>query len=75
MSIGILRLFLAFCVIAGHSQMTVFGVLGPNWSVWAVQIFFVISGFYMALILNTSYRTLPVKSFYFSRAVRIYPTY
>lgn len=48
---GFLRLFLALSVIAGHSQSTVFGFNGIGaW--YAVQFFFIISGFYMAMVLN-----------------------
>ena len=39
----------------------------------AVQSFFMISGFYMALVLGTGYRD--VRSFYFNRLLRIFPTY
>lgn len=39
----------------------------------AVEIFFVISGFYMSLILASKYRD--VKTFYLNRALRLYPTY
>jgi hypothetical protein len=48
---GSLRLFLALSVAFGH-----FGVpLGFPTSDIAVQSFFVISGFYMALVLNEKY--------------------
>lgn len=72
---GILRLFLALCVIAAHSGAEVLGTIGPNWSVYAVTVFFVISGFYMALVTDTKYKNMPVRDFYASRAARIYPTY
>lgn len=72
---GVLRLFLAFCVIAGHSGAEVLGTIGPNWSIFAVLVFFVISGFYMALVTDTKYKNLPAHTFYLSRAARIYPTY
>jgi peptidoglycan/LPS O-acetylase OafA/YrhL len=72
---GILRLFLALCVIAGHAGSDVFGTIGPNWSTYAVLVFFVISGFYMALVTDTKYKNVPVLDFYASRAARIYPTY
>lgn len=67
---GILRLYLAMCVVAAHS-----GVLFP-WSahngLQAVEIFFLISGFYMALIAP-KYDT--AREFYASRFLRIYMPY
>lgn len=41
----------------------------------AVVLFFVISGFYMALILNTKYRGAGARLFYTSRILRLWPTY
>lgn len=71
---GFLRLFLALCVIAGHSQTSVFGFLGVGaW--YAVNWFFLISGFYMSMVLNEKYKDTPVVTFYKSRALRLYPTY
>ncbi|MGY5330385.1 acyltransferase family protein [Pseudomonas protegens] len=72
---GLFRIFLALFVIAGHSQADVFGVIGITWSSMAVFVFFVISGFYMALVMDTKYKDSPIRSFYFSRAARIFPTY
>ncbi|WP_417735098.1 acyltransferase family protein [Rosistilla oblonga] len=67
---GILRLYLALCVVAAHS-----GELFP-WSahngLQAVEIFFLISGFYMALIAP-KYHT--AREFYASRFIRIYIPY
>ena len=67
---GFTRLYLALCVVAAHS-----GVLVP-WAVQggteAVQIFFMISGFYMALIAD-KYKSK--REFYTSRALRIYVPY
>jgi peptidoglycan/LPS O-acetylase OafA/YrhL len=48
---GTLRLFLALSVAFGHFGMP----LGLLTSDIAVQSFFVISGFYMALVLNEKY--------------------
>lgn len=72
---GLLRIFLAILVIAGHSLSDVFGVISPAWSAMAVFVFFVISGFYMALVMDTKYKSGPVSAFYVSRAARIFPTY
>lgn len=67
---GVLRFYLALCVIAVHSN-----VLFP-WDmhdgVEAVEIFFLISGFYMAMILP-KYSNLI--EFYISRFIRIFIPY
>jgi peptidoglycan/LPS O-acetylase OafA/YrhL len=71
---GILRIYLALCVIAWHSN----GFLFPtgtriNNGLEAVQIFYIISGFYMGMILSTKYDT--AKDFYVARFLRLFPTY
>ena len=50
---GLLRLLLALCVFCGHSR----GLGGLSWLAAniAVECFFVISGFYMQLILSSKY--------------------
>jgi peptidoglycan/LPS O-acetylase OafA/YrhL len=67
---GLLRFYLSLCVVAEHS-----GTIVP-WQVHsggqAVQIFFLISGFYMALI-STKYASLT--EFYSSRFLRIFIPY
>lgn len=67
---GILRLYLALCVVAAHT-----GKLFP-WSahngLQSVEIFFLISGFYMALIAS-KYKL--AREFYASRFLRIYLPY
>jgi len=68
---GLLRTYLALCVVAGHST-AVFPWASHD-ADHAVQIFFSISGFYMALILSGRYRSL--KEFYVSRWLRIFPPY
>lgn len=71
---GLLRLFLALSVIAGHAESTVFGFNGIGaW--YAVNFFFIISGFYMAMVLNEKYRDVDPLVFYKSRALRLFPTY
>lgn len=71
---GLLRLFLALSVIAGHAQTTVFGVNGIGaW--YAVNFFFIISGFYMAMVLNGQYKTVSNYQFYKSRVLRLFPAY
>lgn len=71
---GILRLFLAFIVVITHSSG------GPGLEVIggaeAVRVFFIISGFYMALILSEKYlgaRGPGLRLFYSNRALRIMP--
>lgn len=69
---GLLRLFLAISVVVSHTG-PLFGLQllpGPE----AVRIFFMISGFYMALVLDQKYGDRPLL-FYSNRALRIYPTY
>jgi len=43
----------------------------------AVQVFYMISGFYMSLVWTEKYSKLPnpIRTFYLSRALRIYPLY
>src|SRR5262245_23622024 len=69
--VGYLRTYLALCVIAAHSN-DIF-----PWSTHdgrqAVQIFFCISGFYMAMIISGRYRS--VREFYISRWLRIFGPY
>ena len=69
---GILRLYLAICVVAAHSESVL------PWSTHggreAVQIFFIISGFYMQLILSgDKYKSN--FDFYRSRFVRVFFPY
>jgi peptidoglycan/LPS O-acetylase OafA/YrhL len=68
---GYLRTYLALCVVAAHSSLIFpWPVHGGN---QAVQIFFIISGFYMAMILSGKYKS--TKSFYISRWLRIFGPY
>jgi len=64
---GFLRFYLALCVVQAHT-----GDFIP-WAVprgrHAVELFFVISGFYMAMVLSGRYRS--VSDFYRSRWLRI----
>ncbi|MCK7593612.1 acyltransferase family protein [Pseudomarimonas salicorniae] len=71
---GTLRLLLALSVVLFHS--------GPFWltgthfvgGVLAVESFFVISGFYMALVLGERYRGR-LGAFYWNRFARLFPLY
>ena len=72
---GILRLLLALSVVASHGwtflNLTFIG--GPL----AVQAFFIISGFYISLILNEKYIKKNDNYFLFisNRFLRLFPTY
>jgi peptidoglycan/LPS O-acetylase OafA/YrhL len=65
---GVIRLLLAVSVVLAHagSRQLVGGPL-------AVQAFFIVSGFYMALVLTETYSNRRV--FYLNRFLRLYPTY
>ena len=73
---GFLRLLLAAAVVAEHST-PIFGLTFTGGHM-AVRLFFIISGFYMALILTTKY-TCDTPSryrlFITNRWLRIYPSY
>jgi len=81
---GVLRFLLAVFVMASHASFIGFplpeGSEYGQWSLYgldgrqAVAIFFVISGFYMAMVLNTKYDT-SIWRFYANRFLRLWPTY
>jgi peptidoglycan/LPS O-acetylase OafA/YrhL len=72
--LGILRTILAIAVVVYHSYK-LFGLRLCGGQV-AVESFYMISGFYMALILNEKYIGLgSYKKFIFSRFYRIFPVY
>jgi len=66
--VGLLRTILALLVVGSH--LHAFGG-----ATFAVKSFFIISGFYMALVIDTRYYALPVSSFYTSRLLRLLPLY
>jgi len=72
---GLLRLLFAISVLTAHAG-PLFGshLIGGK---MAVQSFFMLSGFYMALILSKRYvgKKSSYKLFLTSRFLRIYPTY
>jgi len=73
---GVFRLFLALSVLLGHTRGHGFFGLSFVYSEIAVQTFFIISGFYMALILNEKYiHAGRYKTFLTQRFLRLYPTY
>ena len=81
---GLVRTLLALAVVLDHaaafavvrSHAPIFGLF-PVTAVLAVQMFFVISGFYMSLVLTEKYRTYSgwVWRFYVSRYLRLWPPY
>lgn len=76
---GCIRLLLAISVILGHLSMywQTEGFKGGLYPYYAVQIFFVISGFYISLILEQKYKLMPngIKLFYLHRYLRLAPAY
>ncbi len=69
---GTLRLILSLIVFGSHTGMKV--ILPP--SSWAVECFFAISGFYIAMILSETYNTREsVRVFYYNRFLRLFPIY
>lgn len=73
---GLLRFLLATSVVIVHSS-PIFGIRLVGGQV-AVQTFFIISGFYMALIINEKYSLggqLSYRLFIQNRLLRIFPSY
>jgi peptidoglycan/LPS O-acetylase OafA/YrhL len=73
---GIFRLLLALSVLLGHTRGHGFFGFSFVYPEIAVQSFFMISGFYMALVLNEKYNH-PGQywTFITQRFLRLYPTY
>lgn len=72
---GLFRLLLAMSVLLAHADgVHGYAMLGGD---VAVQAFYLVSGFYMALVLNEKYAAgrAGTLTFYTNRALRIYPTY
>jgi peptidoglycan/LPS O-acetylase OafA/YrhL len=72
--VGILRIILAVAVIIGHSD----SVLGIRFTggIVAVEVFFIISGFYMAMILDKKYIGEGSYILFLSnRFLRLYPMF
>lgn len=67
---GMVRLALAMAVLLGHLPVASFKFMGAG---LAVQGFFVVSGFYMALVLDGKYRS--TRLFHSNRLLRLAPTY
>lgn len=67
---GLIRFFLAMSVAISHNGIYAPGIDG----LLAVYVFFVISGFYMALVLNEKYQD-NIFGFYGARFLRLWPDY
>lgn len=67
--LGIIRFFLASCVIGFHLSAKI-----PNIGQLSVNFFYVISGYLITLILNDTYK-FKLKEFSINRFLRLYPTY
>lgn len=67
---GLIRLLLALAVLLSHIPMTTLHFIGGG---TAVQAFFVVSGFYMSLVLTGKYRDM--RTFWTNRLLRLAPGY
>ncbi|HKB90078.1 MAG TPA: acyltransferase [Opitutaceae bacterium] len=70
---GILRVILALSVVVAHVG-PLFGLRFFGGGVMGVETFYMVSGFYMALVLSTRYRGR-TRDFYFNRFLRLFPVY
>lgn len=74
---GIFRTLLAFLVVCAHLPV-IDEKAAINWLTggadMAVNAFFLLSGFYMTLVLDRKYKN-KISSFLLSRALRLYPLY
>lgn len=72
---GIVRLLLAIAVVIAHSS-SIFGFRLMEGAI-AVQAFYIVSGFYMALVLNEKYigQAHSYRLFITNRLLRLYPVY
>ena len=68
---GSIRLFLACAVLISHATPLEISLLPGH---VAVQVFFIISGFYMSFILSEKYKT-DAMLFYTNRLFRLFPSY
>jgi peptidoglycan/LPS O-acetylase OafA/YrhL len=72
--LGTIRFLLAFIVVTNHVLWDeIPGLIMPGQV--AVQVFFIISGFYMAFILKNKYARCPVSLFFTNRLLRLFPSY
>jgi peptidoglycan/LPS O-acetylase OafA/YrhL len=75
-SMGVIRFVLALSVVFWHIRGAPYRLLNAQ---VAVILFFIISGFYMAMVINEKYaKGQPehwIRTFYFARFWRLYPPY
>jgi peptidoglycan/LPS O-acetylase OafA/YrhL len=69
---GSIRLLLAFAVLVSHATASEIDIMSGS---VAVQFFFIISGFYISLILTKKYAKQGISLFYSNRFLRLFPTY
>lgn len=69
---GCIRFILALMVLIGHAHNSFFGWVGVKGAL-AVQVFYIISGFYITLILNGKYNNY--RLFLTNRFLKIVPFY
>lgn len=69
---GLIRFILALSIFEHHSDIMGYDFLNGS---GAVQCFFILSGFYMALILCGRYADKPLQLFYANRLFRLFPSY
>ena len=68
---GLIRFLLAYSVVVGHfTFFPTYKLVGTD---TAVEAFFVLSGFYIAMIWDTQYNS--IKDFWINRFLRLYPAY
>jgi peptidoglycan/LPS O-acetylase OafA/YrhL len=67
---GLIRLLLAFAVLLSHIPTATVHFIGGG---TAVQAFFIVSGFYMSLVLSGKYRD--TRTFWTNRLLRLAPAY
>jgi peptidoglycan/LPS O-acetylase OafA/YrhL len=78
--VGYLRILLALSVAVGHLPAGMYGYERAEstiifvGAIVAVKLFFIISGFYMAMIFNKHYSG-DASRFFVSRAIRLFPAY
>lgn len=75
---GIIRLLLALAVVITHCQSrdSHYTALRMTSGQQSVQLFYIISGFYMALVLNRKYNWKGSnRAFLLNRVLRLFPTY
>ena len=72
---GLLRLILALNVVIAHAGGNIFKVTSVGGLI-SVETFFMISGFYMSLILTSKYKGLDKYGLFMSnRLLRLFPIY